>query len=251
MIYSIAQATQRLNALGYNAGAVSNTQGPMFKAATIQFQKDSGLKTDGYGRITEAALFAPTAKSVSFNRDAAQPVPQVSLPPAQLGPSQITKAGVRAWPTQAGVTSFFGAPGGAKATAGTAIFPFPFRIAWDTDTHVSKFSCHELCAEAFTSIFANAARHYGQAEMQRLRLDMFGGCFNPRKMRGGNAWSMHAWGIAVDLDPVRNDLKMTRLQAEFAKPEYIAFWNIVEAHGALSLGRARNYDFMHFQFARL
>ena len=70
-------------------------------------------------------------------------------------------------------------------------------------------------------------------------------------MRGAKTWSMHAYGIAVDLDPERNQLKWGRDKAVFARPEYVPFWNIVESEGATSLGRARNYDWMHFQFANL
>ena len=87
--------------------------------------------------------------------------------------------------------------------------------------------------------------------MVRLGLDLFGGCFNYRPMRGGTALSMHSWGIAYDGDPERNQLRWGRDRAEFAKPAFDPFWAIVEAHGAVSLGRARNYDWMHFQFANL
>lgn len=246
--YTIAQATSRLNELDYNAGGVSNIQGPMFKASVVEFQKRNGLATDGYGPLTEARLFSDAAVRVTLNRDA---IPPVQPAPAVVPISGLVKAGVRAWPTQAGCSAFYGAPGNPKSTAGKALLPFAFRIAWDLEKKTSSFACHTLCAEAFTSIFANAARHYGQAEMQRMRLDLFGGCYNFRKMRGGSEWSMHSWGIAVDLDPTKNELHMNRTQALFARPEYVAFWNIVEAHGALSLGRARNYDFMQFQFARL
>lgn len=62
MLYTIARATQRLNALGYNAGAVSNIQGPMFKVAVEKFQRAHGLTTDGYGPITEGVLFRDDAK---------------------------------------------------------------------------------------------------------------------------------------------------------------------------------------------
>jgi hypothetical protein len=70
-------------------------------------------------------------------------------------------------------------------------------------------------------------------------------------MRGGTALSMHAWGIAVDLDPINNQLRWGKDRASFARPEYLPFWKIVEAHGATSLGRAKNYDWMHFQFATI
>ncbi len=87
--------------------------------------------------------------------------------------------------------------------------------------------------------------------MQRLRLDLFGGCLNVRKMRGGSSYSMHSWGIAVDLDPIRNKFRWDSRRASFARKEYLPFWEIVENHGATSLGLERDFDWMHFQFARL
>lgn len=159
--------------------------------------------------------------------------------------------GSRKWPSQKGVPAFFGEAGSPRATAGKALLPFPFRIAWNKSQKVSSFACHELVADAFTSIWGQTASHYGEREMVRLGLDLFGGCYNNRAMRGGSAKSMHAYGIAYDGDPERNQLRWGRDRAEFAKPAYDPFWAIVEAHGGLSLGRARNYDWMHFQFATL
>ena len=63
--------------------------------------------------------------------------------------------------------------------------------------------------------------------------------------------SMHAWGIAVDLDPINNQLRWGKDRASFARPEFEPFWKIVEANGATSLGRAQNRDWMHYQFAGL
>ncbi|WP_347138974.1 hypothetical protein [Paracoccus sp. SSK6] len=51
----------------------------------------------------------------------------------------------------------------------------------------------------------------------------------------------------MDLDPERNQLRWGRSRASFAKPDYDAFWSIVEGHGGTSLGRKRDYDWMHFQ----
>lgn len=155
------------------------------------------------------------------------------------------------WPKQSGVPAFFGKPGSPAATAGKVILPIPFRIAWNLNQSVKSFACHELVEDAFTAIFNEAVAHYGEKKFVELGLDLFGGCFNNRKMRGGTATSMHAFGIAYDGDPERNQLRWGKDRAEFAKPAYNAFWKIVEAHGAISLGRARNYDWMHFQFANL
>lgn len=156
-----------------------------------------------------------------------------------------------AWPKQADVRKFYGEPGSHAATAGMVDLPFPMRIAWDTSSTIRRFRCHSKVEKPLESIFQQTLAHYGDAKIKALGLDLFGGCYNFRQMRGSKAWSMHSWGIAVDLDPAHNQLKWGRDRATFAKPAYEAFWKIVEAEGAVSLGRTKNYDWMHFQFARL
>jgi peptidoglycan hydrolase-like protein with peptidoglycan-binding domain len=159
--------------------------------------------------------------------------------------------GAGRWPRHAEIEQRFGRAGGVEATAGTCVLPFPFPIAWNLVESVAHFSCHRSVAAAFQSVFAEAARHYGEAEYRRLRLDLYGGCFNNRNMRGGTRKSTHAYGAAVDLDPERNQLRWGRDRAAFARPEFNAFWSIVEAQGLVSLGRAADMDWMHFQAVRL
>lgn len=72
-----------------------------------------------------------------------------------------------------------------------------------------------------------------------------------RKMRGGSKWSMHAWGIAIDIDPSNNRLRWGKDKARLARPEYDEWWQIWEGHGWTSLGRVKDYDWMHIQAARL
>ena len=154
------------------------------------------------------------------------------------------------WPKQdySSLTKFFGEPGENQILLP---LPFPMRLAWETESIVKRISCNEKVAEPLKRIFTAVLNHYGLEEIKRLRLDLFGGCLNVRKMRGGNAWSTHSWGIAVDIDPDNNQLKWGKDKATLAKAEYEAFWKIVEGEGAISLGRAKNYDWMHFQFASL
>lgn len=125
--------------------------------------------------------------------------------------------------------------------------PYPMRLAWDTDTKVNSMMCHKLVANNFLAVFNEIHRTYGYDKIKELGIDLFGGCFNYRKMRGGNSWSTHSWGIAIDLDPARNTLKETSKTARFARPEYKAMIDIFYKHGFESLGREKNYDWMHFQ----
>lgn len=168
-------------------------------------------------------------------------------PRPDLTPAQAQQA----WPLQRDVSAFFGPAGGPDCTGGIVTLPFPLVLAWDLGTSIRSFRCHRKVAQPLAVIFAEAARHYGEARFRELRLDRFGGCYNFRPMRGGTSLSMHSWGIAVDLDPERNQLRWGADRAAFARPEYEPFWRIVEGQGATSLGRAADRDFRHFQFARL
>lgn len=125
--------------------------------------------------------------------------------------------------------------------------PYPMKLAWDTDTVVNSMMCHKLVANNFLAVFNEIHRTYGHDKIKELGIDLFGGCFNYRKMRSGNSWSTHSWGIAIDLDPARNLLKETSKTARFARPEYKAMIDIFYKHGFESLGREKNYDWMHFQ----
>lgn len=125
--------------------------------------------------------------------------------------------------------------------------PYPMRLAWDLEVSVTRMSCHKLVADKFLAVFNDLLNHYGYDEIVRLGIDLFGGCFNYRRMRGGFAWSTHSWGISIDLDPARNKLKETSRTARFARPEYKQMIAIFYKHGFESLGVEKNYDWMHFQ----
>jgi hypothetical protein len=222
-----------LNAKGYGPLKVDGNIGPATKAAIKKFQAANNLMPDGIaGTKTRAAL----GLKPPVNRDAV----------LKKAPKSLDSQ--KDWPRQQDVVEFFGTPANPRCTAGKVVPPVAMYYGKQV---VRSFACHELVEKPMQTIFDETVRHFGEAEFRRLRLDQFSGCFNPRKMRGGSSWSMHSWGIAVDLDQANNQLNWGRDKALFAKPEYIPFWNIVEGQGALSLGRARNFDWMHFQFARL
>ena len=114
----------------------------------------------------------------------------------------------------------FGLPNERGTYLKTITLPYPMRIAWAKDTKATRMRCHKDVADSFLSVFKEILDVYGYERIVELGIDLYGGCFNYRKMRGGSSWSKHAWGIAVDLDPARNKLKETSRTARFARPEY-------------------------------
>jgi len=141
----------------------------------------------------------------------------------------------------------YGKPNQAGTYLAYAKIPFPLVIAWDHSQTVSRIRCHKLEVVNVEAIFSDILKAYGLEKIKALGIDLFGGCFNYRPMRGGSSWSRHAWGTAIDLDPARNQLHQQGDSAQFAKKEYRKMIDIFEAHGWLSLGRLKNYDWMHFE----
>lgn len=128
--------------------------------------------------------------------------------------------------------------------------PYPMRLAWDLNTKVKRISVHKLVAENFKAVFNDLLAHYGYEKIVELGIDLYGGTFNFRKMRGGTDWSKHSWGVAIDLSPSNNALKTTWSKAQFSKPEYKAMIDIFYKNGFISLGKERGYDAMHFEIAK-
>lgn len=129
--------------------------------------------------------------------------------------------------------------------------PYPHRLSWEKRTIVRSLFCHEKVKDSLNTVLTNVLNHYGMEEIRRLHLDIWGGCLNVRKKRGGTSWSTHSWGIALDYDPDNNALRWGRDKATFAGPEYDKWWQFWEEEGWVSLGRTKNYDWMHVQAARL
>ena len=156
--------------------------------------------------------------------------------------------------TQGEVENILGEP--IKSTNGLVKFisPFPLRIAWDLKKVVHSFYVHPCIHEAITGVFNDLMDHYGEAEIMRLGINLFGGVYNYRPQRGTERWknpiwSKHAWAIAIDLDPGRNGLKTKAPKAQFSKPEYKAMIDIFYKHGFVGLGPEKNMDWMHFEYS--
>jgi hypothetical protein len=219
---------------------------------SMKIQGSTGLDIDGLvGPQTNYAREAYTAQLATTWRDRIEDINEARAKPAPAPvptAKPVKETPASNWPRQSDCTSFYGKPGSNQVTLN---LPYPMRIAWEPKQTVRSWSCHRKVHDNMERIFQRTLDYYGMEKIRELRLDMWGGTLNVRKMRGGSAWSMHSWGIAVDIDPDNNQLKWGRSNATLARPVYKKFWEFVYDEGAISLGIERNYDWMHFQFARL
>lgn len=144
-------------------------------------------------------------------------------------------------------TQKYGVPSKNPNYLVTLNLPYPMRLSWDKNVKVNKIQCHKLVVNKLGKIFEEILLHYGYEKIVELGIDLYGGCFNFRAMRGGTAPSRHSWGIAIDLDPERNQLKTQWSNAQFSKPEYKPMIDIFYKNGFVSLGKEKGYDGMHFE----
>ncbi len=155
-----------------------------------------------------------------------------------------------AWPTQEQVrrgTSLFGLPGN-EALLVNIVPAYPLLYEGQA---VRSIRVHEYIAGHVQQALREVLAHYGQADIELLGLNQYGGSYAYRNTSKGKALSMHAWGIALDFAPATNAYNTRAPRATLSHPDCAAWWDIWESHGATSLGRERGYDWMHLQFARL
>ena len=144
-----------------------------------------------------------------------------------------------------------GIPGPATARGNNLVSIVPPYPLYYAGRPVKTIRVQQAIAQDVQAALAEVLAAYGLDRIRALHLDQYGGSYNDRSTAGGKSKSMHAWGIALDFDPERNSYSSKAPYAGLSRPECEEWWRIWEAHGAVSLGRERNYDWMHLQFARL
>ena len=213
---TIEQLQRQLNILGFGPLVEDGKSGPKTIDAIKRFQKSKALLDDGkVGPNTLAAL-------IGF--------------PRKKGTLLTTRQ----------LTSKYGTPCNVENL--TVInLPYPMRLAWDKTKYINRFEVHKAVAEKLTNVFKEILIHYGLQKIKDLGIDLYGGCYNCRQMRGSTTKSVHSWGLAVDIDPERNALYTPFINSGFFKAEYAPMFQIFYNHGFINLGLEANRDTMHFQ----
>ena len=227
----VKKLQQKLSEIGYNVGLADGVFGPKTEAAVIKYQKDKGLHADGVvGNQTWGSL---------FQEEIPKPI-SLDNPPSQsrcfevFGNHQLS-----GWDEQNIIRCDLSAFSDKLG-----------HVYWDwltpKDSAFSHkdwfgFTCHRIVAPKFQVAFKNVVDR-NLAE----KIKTFGGCLNKRLMRGGNTWSMHSWGIAIDLNVKWNQFgqKNFEMKDDLAK----CFEDIGFVWGGRWVG---NPDAMHFQYATI
>ena len=154
-------------------------------------------------------------------------------------------------PTQAEVRSGKSIFGKAGDESNLVYVKPPYPIYYDGKLYTHGVRVHKLIADRLERVFSDVLAYYGAEKIHALKMDVYAGGYTYKKTAGGSSMSIHAWGLAIDWWPEQNAYSMHAPKAGFSKPEYAEWWRIWARHGFVSLGQARDFDWMHVQFATL
>lgn len=148
----------------------------------------------------------------------------------------MAKAGHRPLPNAGDLRLYFGEPGDESN-----LVNLPVQGVKYAGKAVKTIRCNKRCAESLSSILLELA------DAAPWLLERYDGCFNFRPMRGGTAWSLHAYGAAIDFDAANNG-NHTHWPARATMPFVVM--EIFARHGWLSAGAFWNRDAMHHQMSQ-
>ncbi|WP_319517226.1 M15 family metallopeptidase [uncultured Martelella sp.] len=233
----------RLTAHGFTPGAIDGVFDDTAKAALTAFQRARGISPSGKADVeTVAALRLSSSRVSPADRDDIPDRDRPGAADARGGP----------WPLQRDCTKIFGDPQTQVPDRLVMVrMPWDCRAAWNPALRITRLRLHEKVADSAERCLDRASRTFDSDARHRLGLDLSGGSYAKRRMRGGSSWSMHAYGIAIDWDPQRNALRTHAPEARLSHDDARRWWEIWEDEGWVSLGRARDFDWMHVQAARI
>ena len=119
---------------------------------------------------------------------------------------------MESWPLQSECDAFYGNPRGVGDRPSAQwerdnlrmISP-PFQMFYDGKP-IKGVRVHKKCAASLSRVFEDIWRASGrdQGVINQWGVSKFAGSYVYRLRRGGSTLSMHSYGCALDLDPVRN-----------------------------------------------
>ena len=155
------------------------------------------------------------------------------------------------WPKQSECLKLFGNPSTAKFERQHIVrVRTPFTL-WMGDVKITRIAMNKICAESILTILEEIQEHYNNDydALTAAGVTDFGGAWNVRTMRGGSSLSMHAYGLAIDLNADLNPLgkKPGWKKGSFTEDHPVV--KIFRKHKWVWGGPWTRPDGMHFQAA--
>lgn len=150
----------------------------------------------------------------------------------------------------AAIRSFYGEPGNESALVRVQ-FPYEMQLYERGGQTITSHRCHAKVADSLRAVLQEILDTFGEDWIAYHGLNVFGGIYNYRQMRGGRSLSRHSWGIAIDINPGENSMHTPWRAENVGRPGWanmpVEAVEIFEKHGWKSGGRAWGKDAMHFQ----
>lgn len=218
-----------------------------YKATTIKnVQKAVGTTADGIiGKNTLNGIINKLAgKTVTIKE--ADPLLKKYIEK----PISFTKVNYKAQPVKQSVIrtgkSIYGKAGDESVLVNVPV-PENYPLKYD-GKRVKTIRVHKLVADRLEAALKDIINHYGEdIEKVAPGACVYDGSYYFRNSRGSSSTSIHSWGLALDFDAANNAMKTSAPKARLSQDIYKPFFDILEHHGFLSLGRRGNYDWMHIQ----
>ena len=202
----------------------------------VQKNSEKPIPEDGlFGPVTKEALNRLYSNAIGLSYEKIERLPNPDLPDFE---AKFPRYGTEEF------KEYFGSPG-TQIVQTTA--PYPMKYAFDHSIEIKRIQCHSKVAESLEKIYLEVLQGYGLDEIQRLGLDLFAGCYVFRNMKGSDKLSTHAWGLGVDTDPENNQFRWDGKKAKMNSESYSLWFSIWYKNGWISLGKERDFDYMHTQ----
>ena len=237
--------SQTLAAIATALGATVSS----YKATTIKnIQKAVGATADGVlGSKTLNAIISKLGNGVIKKQEVDPLIQKYIDKPIKYTEVNYKSSLVKQSVLRSG-NSVFGKAGCENMLVNVPV-PANYPLKYDGKP-VKSIRIHKLVADRLAAALQDIINHYGEdIEKVAPGACVYDGSYNFRSSRNSSSQSVHSWGLAIDFDAANNTMKMSAPKARLSQPIYEPFWDILEYHGFMSLGRHANYDHMHCQAA--
>src|SRR4051812_3757433 len=154
------------------------------------------------------------------------------------------------WPKQSQCLKLFGNPT-RPGRAAEHLVPVatPFRMHMD-EVPIHSIQVNKIAASSLSRVLVNIWNACGHSPdmVGKCGCDVYSGCWAVRPIRGGSTWSMHSFGLAIDINAPKNGLAQPASRTLFQEDSLVvkAFKQERWVWGGDWKGRR---DAMHFQAA--